>query len=251
MKLRFLGTNGWYATQTGNTICVLVETQKSFVIFDAGDGIYKLDQYLNPDKPIYLFLSHFHLDHIYGLHILSKFNFKLPLTIFGQPGTKEILEKIICHPYTMPFKNLKIKVNFQELKEGIHDKPKTPFPLECRSLVHADPCFGYRLKIEGKIITFCTDTGTCDNLFRLSQKADILIVESNTKASGESAKGWPHLNPRDAAQIAQRAQVKKLFLIHFDPSRYLTLRERKETEKIAKKIFPKTTVGFDDMEIEI
>ncbi len=77
MKITFLGTNGWYDTKTGNTNCVLVETNQYYLIFDAGGGIYKLDQYVKEDKPLYLFLGHLHLDHTSGFHILNKFKFKI------------------------------------------------------------------------------------------------------------------------------------------------------------------------------
>jgi len=76
MEIIFLGTNGWYDTKTGNTTCTLIETEDYFIILDAGNGLYKIDQYITSTskRPIYLFLSHFHLDHIVGLHIMSKFN---------------------------------------------------------------------------------------------------------------------------------------------------------------------------------
>ena len=93
IKVIFLGTNGWYDTKTGNTICTLIETEDYFIILDAGNGLHKIDQYITSTskKPIYLFLSHFHLDHIVGLHILSKFNFSQGIRTYGQMGTKNIL----------------------------------------------------------------------------------------------------------------------------------------------------------------
>ena len=72
MEVVFLGTPGWYDTKTGNTTCVLVESKEHLIILDAGNGIHKVDQYHQGQKPVSLFLSHFHLDHIAGLHILNK-----------------------------------------------------------------------------------------------------------------------------------------------------------------------------------
>ena len=95
MKIVFQGTNGWYDTHTGNTLCTLIESQTAFIVLDAGNGIRKLNKYVNDRKPIYLFLSHFHLDHIIGLHVLNKFNFTQGLTIIGQSGTRDSLNKII------------------------------------------------------------------------------------------------------------------------------------------------------------
>ena len=75
MKVVFLGTNGWYDTETGNTICTLLQTDRFDIILDAGNGIHKVDRHIDGGKPVFLFLSHFHVDHIEGLHILAKFRF--------------------------------------------------------------------------------------------------------------------------------------------------------------------------------
>jgi len=250
MKIKILGSNGWYSTKTGNTICSLIESKDYYVVLDAGDGLNKLDQHITSDKPIILFLSHFHLDHIYGLHILNKFNFRQLFKILGQPGTRKFLNKIIINPYTKPFKKLKIKVTIKDLKEGMNNHPKTPFPVECRYLLHADPCMGYRLNIDGKIITYCVDTGVCNNMLHLSKKADILITECALKPRQRYIE-WPHLNPGDAARVAKKMRVGKLLLTHFDAISYKTFEERKEAEKTAKKIFPNTIACYDGLEIEI
>ncbi|HOW90640.1 MAG TPA: MBL fold metallo-hydrolase, partial [Elusimicrobiales bacterium] len=74
MEIIFLGTNGWYDTGAGNTLCVLIRTRRFDIVLDAGNGLGKLDRYVDGKKPVYLFLSHFHLDHVSGLHILLKFD---------------------------------------------------------------------------------------------------------------------------------------------------------------------------------
>ena len=51
MKATFLGTNGWYDTTTGNTVCILIETEKYDMVLDAGNGIHKLDSYVSGRKP--------------------------------------------------------------------------------------------------------------------------------------------------------------------------------------------------------
>jgi len=55
-------------------------------------------------------------------------------------------------------------------------------------------------------------------------------------------KNWPHLNPRNAARVARDSGAKKLALIHFDASLYLTLKDRKKVEKQAQKIFKNTNL---------
>jgi len=250
MKIHILGTNGWYTTETGNTVCTLIDTESCYVVLDAGNGIQKLDQHIKSDKPIYLFLSHFHLDHISGLHILNKFQFSQPIKIFGQPGTKDILNKIVTSPFTVPFERLKTKIIVGELQENENNPPLVPFLVECRYLIHWDNCFGYRLNVDGKIIAYCTDTGPCDNLLKLAQNADVLIVECAEK-EGQQKEGFPHLTPVSGANIAKQAKVKKLLLTHFGSCNYSTLKEREEAEQIARKIFPDTDVCYDGMGIRV
>jgi ribonuclease BN (tRNA processing enzyme) len=249
MKITFLGTNGWYDTETGNTICTLIETNDYFIILDAGNGFYKIDRFIvkTSKKPIYLFLSHFHLDHIIGLHILNKFNFQQGLHIYGQEGTKDILDRIINTPYTVPFSKLPFKVDIHELPEGRHE---VPFSVECRFLFHSAKCMGYRLELDDKIIAYCADTGICENAKELSRNSDLLITECSFK-SGYNNDNWPHLNPEGAARIAKEAKAKKMALLHFDASIYLTLQQRTEAEEKARKIFYNTITALDDMEIEI
>jgi ribonuclease BN (tRNA processing enzyme) len=219
MKIRFLGTNGWFSTDTGNTACALMESEECYIVLDAGDGIYKLDRYIKTEKPIHLFLSHLHLDHILGFHQLNKFRFKQTLTIHGLKGTRENLQ-IIRHPYTIPFSDLPFPVKIHELKEGRHSNP---FPFTCKLLFHSDPCLGYRLELDGKVITYCTDTGVCDSLYELAQDASLLITECSLKP-GQDAGGWPHLNPREAANAAKQAKVEQLVLTHFDAESYQTIK---------------------------
>lgn len=249
MKVIFLGTNGWYDTDTGNTMCTLIETEKYFIILDAGNGIYKLDQYIpnNSKKPIYLCISHSHLDHIIGLHILNKFNFDQGMQIYGQTGTKNILNAIINASFTVPFDKLPFKVDIYELSEGKHN---IPFSIRCEFLRHSIPCLGYRFELDGKIITYCTDTGICENAIELARNADLLIAECSFK-SGQSDANWPHLNPEDAALVAEQAKVKKLALLHFDANIYRTFQERNEAHEKARETFYNTFAAFDNMEIEL
>ncbi len=249
MKVTFLGTNGWYDTYNGNTICTLIEADKYFLILDAGNGIYKIDQHITnkSKKPIYLFISHFHLDHIIGLHTLNKFNFNQGLRIYGQVGIRNLLNTIINASYTVSIDKLPFKVEIYELSGGIHH---IPFSVRCEFLRHSLPCFGYRFEIDGKIIAYCSDTGVCENAIELARNADLLIAECSFK-SGQSDAKWPHLNPEEASQVAKEANARKLALIHFDANIYRTLQERKETENKAREIFKNTFATWDNQEINL
>jgi ribonuclease BN (tRNA processing enzyme) len=247
MQVKFLGTNGWYDSKTGLTTCLLIDTEECHIVLDAGNGFYKIDEHIKDEKPIYLFLSHPHLDHISGLHTLNKFKFKQGINIFGQPGSKDLLEHIIAPPFTVPLDMLQCKVEVEDLAEGRHD---TPIRFECRYLIHSTPCFGYRFEVDGKILAFCTDTGVCENAIELCRDADLMITECSYKP-GQYSFTWPHLNPEDAVTMARNANAKRLALVHFDAALYTTIAERYEAVEPTRSKFKDILVGEDDKEITV
>ncbi len=249
MKVIFLGTNGWYDTPTGNTICTLIRSERHDIILDAGIGFYKIDHYIpvGDEKPTTLLLSHFHLDHIYGLHMLVKCRFPHGLTLCGPSGARKIMETIVNSPFTVSLDRLPFTTTVLEVPE---ETERLSFPLDVKPLLHSGVTLGYRIKIDGKIIAYCPDTGYCENAVDLGCNADLLIMECAYK-SGENDENWPHLNPETAARIAVEAGAGKLVLTHFAAGTYLTLAERKVSEGVAQGIFPNTLAAMDDMVVDL
>ncbi|MCD1294664.1 MBL fold metallo-hydrolase [Methanocella sp. CWC-04] len=249
MRVVFLGTNGWYDTKTGNTLCTLIEAGDKFIVLDAGNGIHKLNRHIPREdaRQTFLFLSHFHLDHVEGLHTLNKSRLSKGLKIYGQEGTRSILNYLMNDPFSVPLSDMPYPVSINELPENRHD---VPFLEDFRFLLHSSRCLGYRFNIEGKIVAYCTDTGICDNLIELAKDADLLITECSFRF-GQHSDHWPHLNPVDAVNVAKKANVKKMALVHFDANRYPELENRKEVYDRMIKEFDGLIVSYDDMEIEI
>lgn len=251
MEIHFLGTNGWHDTETGETPCVLIDSEEAYVVLDAGNAFRKVDRHIkDPRKPIYLFLSHFHLDHVIGLHALFKFDFRQGLKIYGQPGAKETLGRLLAKPFAAPIElvNGKYPITVGDLKEG--PNVVGPVSLEARFLVHADPCFGYSFFLEGKKITYCTDTGICPGLVGLARDSDLLITECAWKTRNQYP-GWPHLAPEDAAEAAKAAGAKKLVLMHFDAVNFRSFAERDDACKRAAAIFPSVVAAKDDLRLSL
>ncbi|HMA04923.1 MAG TPA: ribonuclease Z, partial [Methanomicrobiales archaeon] len=248
MRVVFLGTNGWYDTETGNTTCTLVEAGPWRILLDAGNGIRRLEGPLgDPDHPCHLFLSHFHIDHVAGLHVLGRLSFPGGLSIWGQPGTRETLATLLAPPFTVPCGDLPFPVRICDLAEGAH---RLPFPVTCRYLPHASPCFGYRFELEGRIIAYCTDTGPSDTVIELARDADLLIAESALRP-GTTSDDWPHLNPEMAVALARSAGARRLSLTHFDAWAYRTLEERTRAGEEVRESFPDLTIATDGLVLDL
>lgn len=245
VEVIFLGTNGWFDTKTGNTISILIKSSKYYIVLDAGNGIYKLKRYAKKKKPVYVFLSHFHLDHIEGLHTLPLHKSLKEISIITPRYGKAILKKLINHPFTKPIEELSFRTNFIEVPR---DAGKIPFKAEFLPMRHSDFTLGTRLELDGKIIAYCPDTGYCGNALALAKEADLLITECSLRGS-KVDENWPHLNPLLAARIAKEARAKKLVMAHFDAAEYTNLKQRKDAVKIARKIFRNSYASKDGMEI--
>lgn len=251
MRIHLLGTNGWFDSETGETPCILIDSQEAYVILDAGNGFRKIDRIIKDrTKPIIVLLSHFHLDHVNGLHTLAKFSFPQGMAIIGQPGTEAALSILLDAPFTAPIGMIrkKMPLEIREVKPGRNMMP--PLEIEARALVHKDPSFGFSFFLEGKKIAYCTDTGVCKNMLALAKDSDLLICECAWKTRNQSP-DWPHLAPEDAAQTARDAGAKKLLLTHFDANLYQKRAERIDAQNRARKIFHETIAGEDDMVMEL
>ncbi|RKY37698.1 MAG: ribonuclease Z, partial [Candidatus Omnitrophota bacterium] len=197
--------------------------------------------------PTYIFLSHLHIDHIVGLHVLEKFRFAEELKIYTPVNTEVELKNFLRQPFTMPLSSLPFKA---EIYPALEKFFLPGIKVKTLELMHSTKCIGYRIQVENKSIVYCTDTGVCDNIIKLAKQADLLITECALKQD-EGLEGWPHLNPIDAANLAKESQVRKLVLTHFDAHNYQNKNERNVAQARAEKIFPAVLSAFDRLELDI
>jgi len=101
---------------------------------------------------------------------------------------------------------------------------------------------------KGRKIVISGDTKPCDQIIAFSQDADILIHEATFDSRLEDiARGYGHTTATQAAEIAKKANVEKLFLVHISP-RYLDFHV---LEDEARNTFPHSYVARDFQEVEI
>jgi ribonuclease Z len=101
---------------------------------------------------------------------------------------------------------------------------------------------------KGRKIVFSGDTKPIDEMINFAKNADVLIHDATFDSELEDlSSDYGHTTASQAAEIAKKASVDKLFLIHISP-RY---NENNVLEEEAKKIFKNSVVPKDLQEFEI
>jgi len=250
VEITFLGTRGWYSKK-GQTSCVLVETKGGNYLLDAGTGIYWINEVVDFSKPTCLLLSHFHLDHILGITTFQRTFKGKKLTIYGEKGVRNAIDKIMrkpIYPYYFDSPLFNVKVDFKELKKEQRIFDST---VKTTHLSHVDPVLGIRIENRGKSFVYATDTLPCKATVRLARNCDVLVHE--TYFSDEDLKGVKintgHSSPRGAARIAKEAGAKKLYLFHIHPE--YDNKTISQMVKGAREVFKNTFAAKDFLKIRM
>lgn len=102
---------------------------------------------------------------------------------------------------------------------------------------------------KGIKVTYCTDTRPTNAIVENAEASDLFICEGMyaEKEKIAKAKQYKHMTFYEAADMAQRAQVREMWLTHFSPS--LIHAENYMNE--VKKIFSNSILGTDGKSVEL
>jgi ribonuclease Z len=153
MKLTFLGTSCMVPTKERNVSGMYLDFNGIGILFDCGEGTQRQMNIagINRNKVQYIFISHWHADHVAGiLGLLQTISQNAAeLTIVGPIETKERMQKLIEATY---FDN-KLQIKIIEVQTK---KPKTvidekEFFIQAVEVSHGIPCISYALIEKDKL----------------------------------------------------------------------------------------------------
>jgi ribonuclease Z len=102
--------------------------------------------------------------------------------------------------------------------------------------------------IVGRKLVYTGDTRPCEAVVELAEGADVLIHESMfSQQDVDATKDAAHSTSRQAAEVAKKANVGRLYLTHIS-QRYT---ETGELLAEAREVFPQTYIAEDLMKVKI
>jgi ribonuclease BN (tRNA processing enzyme) len=248
MKLTILGSGTCVPTIKRASPANYLKVGETNILVDCGSGTLrqivkaKLD-YKDID---YLFLTHFHPDHmadfivlIQALNWTPNFTRKKDLTVVGPIGLKNFFE---LHLKPIPG-IIKINASYKIIIKEIKDKLSfNNFQVECVKTIHSDKSIAYKFIKKGKAVVISGDCDYDKKLVNFCKKVDLLLVECSFP---NESKKKGHLIPKECGQMAKIAKVKKMILTHLYPMVKETRLEQ------TREIFENTILAKDLMEVEI
>jgi len=270
MKFFFYGVRGTMPVSDpdkikygGHTTCAAVKMPgEDIVIIDAGTGIEKIGQVLgrSSDDPlkIDLLMTHFHLDHTIGLpFFLPLYLPKTILNIYSPISpeeTEQYLSGLMSGRYfPVDFKETPSQKVFKQIPERSFETGG--LKISSLPLVHPQGSTAYRFEAEGKTIVFASDTehpekGIDNKLAKFAEKADLFVYDATFTpeeyASGR--KGWGHSTWEAGVRLAQEADVRNLYLTHFNPQH--SDKDIDEFIALAQEQYPRTQ-GAEEERLEM
>lgn len=225
----------------GNTSCIEVRLPNhELIILDAGTGIRELgNSLLLREKKVraYIFLSHYHWDHIQGLPFFAPaYNAGNMLTILGAEHPEFPLERIFSNQmesihFPVRSSSLSAHISFKKLSLGNYFIAETE--VKTIRTNHPGINFSYSLTFDDCKLIYMTDNELLpqiarakshiayerEDFIRFIQGADMLIHDAQYSDNEYlEKKGWGHSTWRETAKLAVEGEVKHLILFHHDPN---------------------------------
>ena len=220
----------------GNTSCVSITVDNKILILDAGTGIRNLGGAIigQPELEIFVVVTHSHWDHIQGFPFFTPiYQPNRPVHMFPTLHKKNVVLSSLIDQMDgahFPITPDQVPSNFNFVTENpLEFLESNGFHMELVPMNHPGKAFGYKIKIDDKIICYFTDNEIdppyeksieLDVLTEKCRNADILIHDAQyIEADMPLKHGWGHSLISQVTKLGESAEVKNLVYYHHDPER--------------------------------
>ena len=246
------GTSIPLSNRASPSMALIVDNR--IILFDIGPGTVRqlTKAGLDFEAIEQIFITHFHPDHTADLiHFLfasrtpSIVKRRRPFVISGPRGIKELVHNLqAAYSDWLALPSGVMGIEEFDVKKTVR-RNYDSFRLITAHTNHTPHSLAYRLEsLSGKCVVYSGDTGLCDEIVKLAEGSDLLVLEC---AFPDEMAVEGHLTPSQAGRIASMANVKQLLLTHFYPE----CLETNIDEQCRKTFHGKLILGTDLLKIRI
>ena len=219
MTLYLLGTGAAVSDPHRTTTMLAVSDGSSTLAVDCGGDLIQrmLTAGLAPDTLDGLILTHEHPDHVSGFPLVMEKLWLLgrrrPLPVYG-PATALSQARRIFEAFDTSGWDGLPEIEWQEvaLEPDTALLSSAAWTVVATPVEHSVPTIGLRFTSQHeRSVTYSCDTAPCQRVVDLARDADVLVHEATGSVPGV------HSSVEEAAEIAARAGVHRLLLVHLPP----------------------------------
>jgi|WetSurMetagenome_2_1015567.scaffolds.fasta_scaffold72151_3 ribonuclease Z len=237
MKVLFLGTGDAFSSRANTSMLI-----DGSILLDC--GLTTVQQLMKTKADLHkistISISHFHMDHAFGipalLSVCKKEGRTNPLVIYGPLGAEQYIKELlaVAHKKGLEVFGFEIKVR------DATDSTAEGYTLAFAPMKHALPCNAVSIVKDGKKITYTGDGKPTEEAKKVMQDSDLLIAESYMA-------GYDHHHSIvDSAKLAKETNAKKLAVVHISRKEDVG-KELKEAEKIFPAILVPTDLSSSNI----
>ncbi len=228
-RLHFLGTGAALSDPERTTTMLALDNARSLVLVDCGGDVWQrvLAAGLEPARFKALIVTHEHPDHVSGFPLFMEklwlLGRRAPVPVCGiapalaqAKRSHDAFDTAAWKAHGYP------EVKWLEVphREGAVVLEDDDWLISAAPGRHAVPVIGLRARDQssGGEIAYSCDTEPVESIVRLAEGAAILVHEATGLGPG-------HSSAEQAAEVAARAGVGRLVLVHLPPKRHLSEQE--------------------------
>ena len=239
--VHLLGTGAGFSDASRTTTMLAFESVGSVIVVDCGGDVVQRLQAagVELDHVEGMVITHEHPDHVSGFPLFMEKIWlsgrRRPIPVYGPAPALSQARRIFEAFDTSGWKGLpEIRWREVPLEENTPVLEEGPWRITASPGRHSVPVIALRVEDrEGDgVAAYSADTEPVDTVERLSRGAGLLVHEASGDYGG-------HTTPEGAAEIAARAGVGRLVLVHLPPGATDAGLDR------ARRTFERTELGAD------